>query len=185
MFDRLTSGTTVTSRVTTPAEIVALSEELKWDIEMQVPTRVVGPLGFLISSNGGPSLVLRKKTLVIGRSESCDLPLTDRRVSTRHCLLEFINDFWWITDLDSLNGTTVNGRRCRRTYVPPSAIIGVGKSRFRLEYKPTGAPPEPEDDVTGLPSVRDLSDLARLGNTSYDEPVEVYSSRTTLDIDAG
>ena len=183
MFDRPTSGTTVKSRVATPAELAALSEELMREIEMQVPTRTVGPLGFLISSNGGPSLVLRKKSLVIGRSESCDLPLTDRRVSTRHCLLEFIDDFWWITDLDSLNGTTVNGRRCHRTYVPPSAIIGVGKSRFRLEYKPTGSPPAHEDDVSGLPTVRDLSDLARLGNTSYDDPVEVNLSGTTLDID--
>lgn len=183
MFDRLTSGTTVASRVATPAEIVALSEELMKEIGALATTRAVEPLGFLISSNGGPSLVLRKKSLVIGRSESCDLPLTDRRVSTRHCLLEFIDDFWWITDLDSLNGTTVNGRRCHRTYVPPSAIIGVGKSRFRLEYKPTGLPPAPEEDVSGLSSTRERSDRDRLGNTSYDEPAEANMSGTTLDID--
>lgn len=183
MFDRLTSGTTVASRGVTPAELAALSEELMQEIELQAPARTVGPLGFLISSNGGPSLVLRKTSLVIGRSESCDLPLTDRRVSTRHCLLEFIDDFWWITDLDSLNGTTVNGRRCHRTYVPPSAIIGVGKSRFRLEYKPMGLPPASEEDVSGLPAAIDRSERNRLGNTSYDELAEASLSGTTLDID--
>ena len=179
MFDRLTSGTTVKNRVTSPAETTALTEELLREIGAPAPVRPVGPLGFLVSSNGGPSLVLRKESLVIGRSETCDLPLTDRRVSTRHCMLEFVDGFWWITDLGSLNGTTVNGRRCHRTYVPPSATIGVGKSRFRLEYKPTEVPPVLEDDVSGLP---ERLEGDRLGNTSYDEAIKESLSGTTLDI---
>ena len=91
MFDRLTSGTTVKNRVTSPAEITALTEELLREIGAPAPVRPVGPLGFLVSSNGGPSLVLRKESLVIGRSETCDLPLTDRRVSTRHARISALS----------------------------------------------------------------------------------------------
>jgi pSer/pThr/pTyr-binding forkhead associated (FHA) protein len=47
--------------------------------------------------------------VVIGRSEACSLRLDDPTVSRRHCLIDVGGETAWLLDLDSLNGTLVNG----------------------------------------------------------------------------
>jgi hypothetical protein len=49
----------------------------------------------------------------IGRDASCDLAIADVTVSRRHAQLERTTDGWLITDLESTNGTRVNGWRVR------------------------------------------------------------------------
>jgi hypothetical protein len=49
----------------------------------------------------------------IGRDASCDLAISDMTVSRRHAQLERTKDGWLITDLESTNGTRVNGWRVR------------------------------------------------------------------------
>jgi hypothetical protein len=49
----------------------------------------------------------------IGRDASCDLAIADATVSRRHAQLERTTDGWLITDLESTNGTRVNGWRVR------------------------------------------------------------------------
>jgi hypothetical protein len=49
----------------------------------------------------------------IGRDASCDLAIADMTVSRRHAQLERTRDGWLITDLESTNGTRVNGWRVR------------------------------------------------------------------------
>ena len=47
---------------------------------------------------------------LLGRSSE-SLPLTDRSVSRRHAELTPDGDTWWLRDLQSANGTWINGRR--------------------------------------------------------------------------
>jgi FHA domain/Domain of unknown function (DUF1707) len=49
----------------------------------------------------------------IGRDASCDLAIPDMTVSRRHARLERTRDGWLISDLESTNGTRVNGWRVR------------------------------------------------------------------------
>ena len=49
----------------------------------------------------------------IGRDASCDLAIADMTVSRRHAQLERTEDGWLLTDLESTNGTRVNGWRVR------------------------------------------------------------------------
>ena len=49
----------------------------------------------------------------IGRDASCDLSIAHMTVSRRHAQLERTRDGWLITDLESTNGTRVNGWRVR------------------------------------------------------------------------
>lgn len=51
----------------------------------------------------------RRKTFTIGRDETCDLVLADRQVSRRHAAIRWNGKFYQVEDLDSTNGTHLNG----------------------------------------------------------------------------
>lgn len=59
----------------------------------------------------GRILVLKPETRV-GAELNNDLVLTDQYVSKQHARLRWDGAIWWIEDLGSSNGTTVNGRAC-------------------------------------------------------------------------
>ncbi|MFQ5484552.1 MAG: FHA domain-containing protein, partial [Desulfobacterales bacterium] len=47
----------------------------------------------------------------IGRDNSCHLQISDHMVSRFHAEILFIGGRWWIQDLQSANGTFVNGSK--------------------------------------------------------------------------
>ena len=63
----------------------------------------------------GPStaegLKLSGMLLTIGRGDSCDLQILEGHVSREHARLEAIGDTVWLKDLESSNGSYVNGER--------------------------------------------------------------------------
>jgi pSer/pThr/pTyr-binding forkhead associated (FHA) protein len=46
--------------------------------------------------------------ITLGRDPGCDIPLVDDTVSTRHAQLTYHHNQWWLEDLTSTNGTTLN-----------------------------------------------------------------------------
>jgi hypothetical protein len=63
----------------------------------------------------------------IGRDASCDLAIADMTVSRRHATLERTPDGWLLSDLESTNGTRVNGWRVRgKVSVRPGDLISFG-----------------------------------------------------------
>jgi serine/threonine protein kinase len=52
-----------------------------------------------------------KRTVVVGRLKTCDLVLTDGLVSRRHFEVEMRDGDYYVRDLESHNGTHVNGER--------------------------------------------------------------------------
>jgi hypothetical protein len=70
--------------------------------------------------------------LVIGRSSGCQLVLADDTVSRRHAELFVEEGRWLLRDLDSSNGTWVNGRRIVEAEVRPGDELHLGGCRLRL-----------------------------------------------------
>jgi len=63
----------------------------------------------------------------IGRDACCDLAIADMTVSRRHATLERTSDGWLLSDLESTNGTRVNGWRVRgKVAVRPGDLISFG-----------------------------------------------------------
>src|SRR6516225_10846207 len=70
-----------------------------------------GPLLRLVSIPGAQKMEFHRRELVIGRHSSADVQLPNREVSRFHCRLFHANDCWQVEDMDSLNGTVVNGEQ--------------------------------------------------------------------------
>lgn len=66
--------------------------------------------------------------LTIGREEGNDIQLNDERVSRCHFKVQRDNDRLVLTDLDSTNGTKVNGVECQLKILRHGDLISVGRS---------------------------------------------------------
>ncbi len=67
----------------------------------------------------------------IGR-KGCDLILDDRVISRRHAELKLVDDKLMIEDLESKNGTRVNGKKVSSEFLVPNDIISIGPINLRI-----------------------------------------------------
>ena len=71
--------------------------------------------------------------MTIGRGATNDIILRDARASRAHARLAWGADGCTIADLDSANGTRVNGQIIQRTLLQPGDTIAIGDSTLRLD----------------------------------------------------
>ncbi len=70
-------------------------------------------------------------TILIGRDSSTTLPLRDTMASRMHFKIQAREDGYYLTDLESMNGTYVNGERVREEIqLEIGDLIKVGESLF-------------------------------------------------------
>lgn len=67
---------------------------------------------------------------VVGTSDDVDIVLTDTRVSRRHASLRLTEKGLLVVDLQSKNGTTIDGVRIQSAYAPIDATLHVGETRL-------------------------------------------------------
>ena len=71
---------------------------------------------------------------VIGRSRNCDIVIGEEYISAKHARIWFENGEWYLEDLGSRNGTTVNGQRIRDVVIlDPEDVISFGGLNFVFE----------------------------------------------------
>ncbi len=79
---------------------------------------------------------LQSGQTVIGRRQDCDLRIVSSEVSRRHCVLTINGNHVEVEDLDSVNGTFLNGSRVAgRKIVRPNDRLDVGPVRFVVKYE--------------------------------------------------
>jgi pSer/pThr/pTyr-binding forkhead associated (FHA) protein len=83
--------------------------------------------------SAGSRIPLDKRELFIGRAPSCELIVTDEFASSQHAKVVHIGGDWVIQDLDSTNGTYVDGVRIQTPEVLRMNVpVRVGKTTFEL-----------------------------------------------------
>ncbi len=71
----------------------------------------------------------------IGRSPEVDIVLSSPAISRDQCVVRFRDGQYVVTDLQSTNGTFVNGRRIVEQFLDNNAVITFGKeSRYQLIF---------------------------------------------------
>ncbi|MEM7434196.1 MAG: sigma 54-interacting transcriptional regulator [Myxococcota bacterium] len=78
------------------------------------------------------AVAIEEAPVSIGSGPENTLTLPDRAVSRSHCRLEPHGHGVSVRDLDSTNGTWVDGVRVRRARLRPGAVIRVGRTRLRV-----------------------------------------------------
>ncbi|MBN2181614.1 MAG: FHA domain-containing protein [Sedimentisphaerales bacterium] len=76
---------------------------------------------------------LSSNITVIGRRHDCDLCIPLTLVSRRHCKLSKTDQAVKIRDLDSQNGTFLNGKRIKEAPVSAGDYISIGSLTFLLQ----------------------------------------------------
>jgi serine/threonine-protein kinase len=97
--------------------------------------RPAGPTVILTSRATGKAVQLFNPASVIGRALECDLVLKVAEVSKRHCQLLLSAEQVLVEDLDSVNGTRVNGKRIRRTRLRDGDELNVAGHVFTVEIQ--------------------------------------------------
>lgn len=127
--------------------------------------------GTLIALGGGEDIPLLQKRILIGRRENCDLVLRFPNVSGQHARLTLEEGYWFVKDLNSRNGTKVNGLRVDRKRLDHGDTLTLAKHQFRIEYDPEalGAYGPPPGDDDALDAILRTSLLGRAGMEHRDE----------------
>ena len=91
--------------------------------------------------------------ILIGRSEESNIRIGyDDFCSRKHALIYWENATYFIEDLNSTNGTIINGERISgKAELHDGDIIGLGETELLIGVKdyPDGAPPSSlEEDIT-------------------------------------
>lgn len=120
----------------------------------------------------------RDEELLIGREENCDIPLPDRQVSRNHARIFWENDSYYIEDLNSKNGTHLNGED----------VVGIARLedgdeiqialRFKLAFVDAGAtaPLSLDDNLPGLRLETETRQVW-VNNKVIDPPLSLHQYR--------
>src|SRR5437660_8677575 len=97
----------------------------------------------LVALNDGPSILVDKPILLLGRHPECDVQIDSRKISRRHCCIAQVNDYLVVRDLDSTNGIRINGVRVVEGKLRNGDEVTIGNHRYQVTWDdaPALAPP--------------------------------------------
>ncbi len=82
-------------------------------------------------------LKVKKVTNVVGREGTCDVYIESTQVSRRHCLLQVTERGLLVKDLESTNGTFVNGTPMADGYINEGDRLSLGTYVMTLQREKT------------------------------------------------
>ena len=137
--------------------------------DKKVATELLTPLHPRLRALEGPlkdsTIPLPEGEITLGRDPTNAVPLNDPSVSRKHCLFRQEEERFQVRDLESRNGTVVNGTAVKEQWLRHGDEIVVGDSVFLFLL---------EDDDRDLPVSRvEFDDRQRTADTKVIHPKEV------------
>jgi type II secretory ATPase GspE/PulE/Tfp pilus assembly ATPase PilB-like protein/pSer/pThr/pTyr-binding forkhead associated (FHA) protein len=108
-----------------------------------------GPYLTFLTASGPQKLAFGDAPLTIGRHAENVLVLNDTQASRFHCVIAKTREGFIIRDLDSRNGTRLNGRPIQTAMLVKGDAITIGTTEFRLVVPGSG----PQDESPPRPAV--------------------------------
>lgn len=119
--------------------------------------------------------------VTIGREEGNLLRLNDERVSRFHAKIQFDNDDVILTDLESTNGTRINGHPIQIRRLQAGDRVGIGRSTLifgsNVEIAARIATEKASSLPTAAPPSRTVNDLTLANQLDGDLPADDEAAR--------
>ncbi len=125
----------------------------------------------------GVTVPLNDRDLRLGRGGDCEVVLPDPSVSRQHALLTRRGGRWWVVDLGSTNGITVNGESVREASLTAGDRLSVGNFELRVAVPPPPSPPPTAAMSRGL----SLDDSGPVPHTQLVRPLADVMSQLGLE----
>ena len=113
------------------------------------PPAVQDSLAVLMDIKSGTEYPITDGTCVIGRAMHCSVRIKHPALSRYHAMIRQVRNDWVITDIKSLNGVYLNGRRMHRARLRDKDRIGIGEHELIFLMK---APKSALDTTTEPPA---------------------------------
>ena len=97
----------------------------------------------LVALTEGPSILLDKPILLVGRHPECDIQIDSRKISRRHCCIAQVSNYLVVRDLGSTNGVRINGVRVLEGRLRPGDELTIGSHRYRVDWEGPARAPAP------------------------------------------
>ncbi len=88
----------------------------------------------LVAISEGPSIVLNKPIVLLGRHSECDVQIESQKISRKHCCIILLKDKALIRDLGSTNGITINGKKVQEGSIGPGDELTIGNCKYILHW---------------------------------------------------
>jgi predicted component of type VI protein secretion system len=110
----------------------------------------------LVALNDGPSILLDKPILLLGRHPECDIQIDSRKISRRHCCIAQVSDYLVVRDLGSTNGVRINGIKVVEGRLSSGDELTIGNNRYRVSWESDAnlARRAPAVGPVGVPNVQ-------------------------------
>src|SRR3954469_3245463 len=82
---------------------------------------------------------LDKPTMLVGREEVCQIHIDNRSISRQHCAFYAKGEGFIIQDLNSANGTYVNGHKITEHILAAGDMVIIGKYELRFNESQAAA----------------------------------------------
>jgi len=82
-------------------------------------------------------------SVTVGRAKECGVRIPDKSASRTHCEIVKTAAGYMLVDLESHNGTFLNGEKVTEHPLAPGDVLKIGNLEMRFEADGAGAPPAP------------------------------------------
>jgi pSer/pThr/pTyr-binding forkhead associated (FHA) protein len=102
---------------------------------MKTPTEPVMPRMLIASRDkAGREIALNKERIAIGRAPKNEIVIDDPAISGEHAVITIYNGDVLLEDLDSTNGTKINGQPVKMHFLQDGDLIELGRYTIRYKY---------------------------------------------------
>jgi two-component system cell cycle response regulator len=126
------SSSRSSNRPKQPVATVRAGPEVASEVMNRVKAQYRPVLVVLSGNEVGQRLIV-DRSLLLGRDPDGDLVLSDALISWHHATIEDRGDSWTLVDLNSTNGTSVNGQRILEAALKPNDRVVLGNTVLGFE----------------------------------------------------
>jgi HD-GYP domain-containing protein (c-di-GMP phosphodiesterase class II) len=111
--------------------------------------------------------VSRGDRKTIGRAPECDIRLPDQGVSRRHCTIENVGAVLRVVDLESANGSFINGQLMERGSLGPGDQLAVGPTILECRARPAHPDRAPGEATLAFREDGPTTEVRKVVDTRY------------------